>query len=338
MKSALRISLLTLMLVFFPQLAMGVEKELALTRAVAAKEQAFDHPDPAKWQEAFDRFLEADTLDPSADTKYELAFIAVQLNQGDLAVSYYEDAIALGLSGSALEKGRSFLNKKTTTIARLMLRGKNGFHVQIRGIDRGTLPLEKPLVVYAGTTEFVIVDASGRRVAQRTVYVPTGQTEHVDLDPVPQVISKTVALEFPRPESIDTLPHVSTPSVGAWLLGTGSGLLLASALSVPLTSLKISSKRDQLADACDVPARNPDGCPVTKRGRYDEAIELANDIARWKTVRTVAWVGIGVGFSSAALGLLLVTKANRTPRTKRVVAIWPTTEPNLAALNCRVEF
>src|SRR5512145_695024 len=142
-----------------PLAALAGAPEAALTRAVAAKEVALDYPEPGNWQVAFERFLEADAVESSPDTKYELGFAASQLRQEDLAVTYYEQACDLGLSGPGRSKAEAFLAQQRPLMARLLIQGPPGMKVRVRGIQRGTLPLGAPLILLAGETQIELVEA-----------------------------------------------------------------------------------------------------------------------------------------------------------------------------------
>ncbi|HEY2410201.1 MAG TPA: hypothetical protein VGI10_29555, partial [Polyangiaceae bacterium] len=57
--------------------------DAALRRAVAAKELALDHDEPAAWLETLRAFQDADTIHSTPETKYELGSAAAHLKQAD---------------------------------------------------------------------------------------------------------------------------------------------------------------------------------------------------------------------------------------------------------------
>ncbi len=100
--------------------------DAAMARAAAAKENALDENDPARWEEALRLFREADAIRASKESKYEIASAAAWLKQDDLACEAYEGAIALGLDGPAKVKANTFLTEHAPKVARLRLRGPAG--------------------------------------------------------------------------------------------------------------------------------------------------------------------------------------------------------------------
>jgi hypothetical protein len=303
--------------------ALSDTREEILTRAVVAKELALDQPDRTNWQDAYVRFLEADALEASSDVKYELGFIAAQLNQDDLAVSYYEDALGLGLDGPARDKAVAFVSRLGPVMARLQVRGDNGIRVRIGGIERGTLPLPRPIVILPGATQLEIIDTNRSLVTVRPLSLVAGKTETLDLTVAANATTSSSAPASLPPRSLtayDAAPTQTRQVAGRWLLGAGVVLTLASAAIVPLSTWKIGQKRDQLAEVCDSPSNDPNGCQAAKAGHYDEARGLAGDIADWRTVRALGWTGLGIGAASAAVGLVMITsKSTDSGRVGRMV-------------------
>lgn len=304
-----------------PLAALAGAPEAALTRAVAAKEVALDYPEPGNWQVAFERFLEADAVESSPDTKYELGFAASQLRQDDLAVSYYEQACDAGLTGPGRSKAEAFLAQQRPLMARLLVKGLPGMRVRVRGIERGTLPLAAPIILLAGETQLELVEASGM-VEHRMIGLLAGKVSVLDLN---QTHTAGQALQQTLPAASRDTPVAWSPRVqfvptddlrqpegdySKWFLGLGLGLALGSALILPVSYAKLGSKRRELSDACEVASSTINGCAAAKPGRYETALELAADIARWRTLRAVSWTALGVGAASAGFGLARVISAN----------------------------
>jgi hypothetical protein len=161
-----RSALVALMLTMLSVAAFADQYDALLTRAIAAKERAREVNDPASWVEASRLFQQADQLRPSAETKYELAYAAEQLQQEDWAVELYEVALEQGLSGRAREHAQDFVTRLAPSMARLELRGDAETMVSIAGLVRATLPTRRPIVVFAGRTTLEIRDARGPSVGE----------------------------------------------------------------------------------------------------------------------------------------------------------------------------
>jgi hypothetical protein len=327
-----------------PSSAYADAHDAALGRAVAAKEAALDRPGPETWQEAYQRFLEADAIEASADTKYELGTISLQLKQDDLAVSYFEDALSLDLSEPARNKALVLLSQLAPAMARIEVSGAQGTRLRIRGLHRGTLPLAKPIVTSSGFTEVEVVDSNGVRLNTHSLSLAPGETKVLHLDPVPNEIGTQVAPPPTVPIRISSAGpsgHYSNDSVrstGIWMASAGLGLLVSSALFLPMSYSMLGSKRESLRNACDVPSNARDGCQNSRPGRYDEALALADDISRWKTVRAVAWTGVAIGAASAVFGYTLTTgKRSATVRQDRV-QLTPTADQRSLVFQCKIAF
>jgi hypothetical protein len=332
-----------------PTPALADAYEAALMRAATAKESAMEDPAPTRWQLAFEYFLEADGMAPSAETKYELGLLAAQLRQDDLAVEYYEASLALNLTEPARSKALGFVDKNGLRMARLLVRGSRGNRVRVRGIARGTLPLDRPLVVLAGDAVVEVVEPTRSVADSRTVTLSAGATTEVDwnsqgarraatepVEPQTRLESSTRPL---RPMRTMTAP-LTTPSggspqmaldqgspgraAGRWVLGAGVGLLLSSGAMVAVSAIKLSEQRRQLREACDEPLPGAtDGCAHARPGKYEDALGIADGIARWQFVQGAAWVGVGVGALGSALGWALLTR--HSPSRKTAVRWVPAT-------------
>ena len=338
--------------------------DAALTRAVAAKELAMDHPDPTKWQTAFERFLEADGLGPSAEMKYELGFIAAQMRQEDLAVEYYEASLDLGLTGPAREKAKRYVEEHGSSMARLLVHGPDGGRVRVRGIERGRLPLVRPLVVFAGDTQVDVKTSSRTATASRTISLQAGRITEVDWG------ADDLARAIPTPPASPAQLHLVSPprrdvpgaavaslaletaaaetrtdkgsggrAAGSWVLGSGVGVLLSSGIMAAVSMTKLSQRRKQLHDACEEPLPgSDDGCKNAQPGRYYEALGLADDIARWRTVQSVAWIAMGVGALGSAVGWAMLSRKSTAGQSVARFVPTPAIGQRAAFLTCRIAF
>lgn len=115
----------------------------ALLRAVVAKEQALDSNLTADWEQALLRFKQADAIQGTVESKYEIGVVAARLGYDDIAVEAYEIALELGLAGTAQAKARSFVTTHAPRMARLNIRGPDGAQVFVNGVERARLPLAR---------------------------------------------------------------------------------------------------------------------------------------------------------------------------------------------------
>ncbi len=291
--------------------------EAAFAHAIAAKERALDSNDPAAWDEALERLRRADALRETKECKYELAQAAARLRQQDLAFEAFESSLALGLEGSAAEKARAFLTKHGQSLGRLNILGPQGTTVRIANRHRGTLPLAKPLVVFAGETAVEL--SLGSRSVTRTARIASGIETFLDAR---LAFAKTPEQPKPTPRlppddpvagPETTSPHPASP----WLLGAGIGVAATGAVTVILSSVTISSRRDDLKSHCEIPDGS-DGCRFAQPALRDSAQSDVDALATWKGVRVAGWIGVGVGVGLGSLGLLLPRSQDPKPTAGRL--------------------
>lgn len=309
----------------------------ALTRAIAAKERALDVNEPPRWEEALRLFQEAAALRYTRESTYEIGFAAERLARQDLAVEAYEAAIDLGLVGAPRARAQAFVAGNAAGLARLALRGPSGTRVRVAGVDRGRLPLNRPLVLFPGDIRIDLIDASGapasigvhlqaghldvldlartppatvtpERVEQRPPPPPPPPPAVVPVEPPPRPPLPTRAA--PEPEGLPPLPEPPAPDAGAeasmrgwWLASAGVVVAAVAVALIPISSGRITDDRTALASECATPVLN-DTC-MALNGHREAAQSLSDSIATWKAVRTGAWVGIGVGLATVGAGLIL---------------------------------
>jgi hypothetical protein len=314
----------------------------ALTRAIAAKERALDVNEPPRWEEALRLFQEAAALRTTRECMYEIGVAAERLARKDLAVEAYEAAIDLGLVGAPRARAEAFVAANAAGLARLALRGPTGTRVRIAGVDRGRLPLNRPLVLFPGDIRIDLVDAAGTP-ATVGVHVQAGHLDVLDLARTPPVTVTPERAEerpppppppavkvapadaaatpgapvgpAPAPESEGMHPLTEAPAApprdaaadastrGWWLAGVGVVLTAAAVALIPVSSGRVDDNRKALASEC-VDAVVNDTC-MAMAGHRDAAQSYSDAIATWKAVRTGAWVGVGVGLVTAGAGLIL---------------------------------
>ena len=275
----------------------------ALTRAIAAKERALDVNDPPRWEEALRLFQEAAALRATREAAYEIGFAAERLSRTDLAVESYEAAIALGLSGPPSARAGAFVAAHAPALARLEVRGSPGVRLSIAGVERGRLPLPRPLVLFPGEGEIQVAETGGR-TSTVTVHLEAGKNDVLDLaaGPPPEPLSRTKA---PNAPAAPPAPEARKTSAAAWsLIVSGLAVAVAAAVFAPVSQGKIDDNRTMLAATCNA-APVDDVCAIAMNGKRDAAQSSENAIATWKAVRVGAWIGLGVGAAAAVTGVVL---------------------------------
>jgi len=300
----------------------------ALTRAIAAKERALDVNEPPRWEETLRLFQEAAALRATRECAYEIGVAAERLSRHDLAVEGYETALDLGLAGPPRARAQTFVAAHAAVMARLDIRGPAGRIIYVAGVQRGRLPLQRPLVLFPGEARLEVIDAAGASTSV-TVYLRSGQREAIDLDrppasatppappsarsgPPPQAAApETPPASEPvtnAPPAGDAGAHaaeraVDVPTRGWWIAGVGAAVTVAAVVMLPVSSARLDTQRAALADKCVDMLKN-DTC-TAMIGEGPAAQSLSDSIATWKAIRTGAKVGIGVGAALVAGGLLL---------------------------------
>jgi hypothetical protein len=322
----------------------------ALTRAIAAKERAMDVNEPPRWEEALRLFQEAAALRTTRECMYEIGVAAERLARQDLAVEAYEAAADLGLVGAPRARAEAFVAAHAAGLARLALRGPAGTRVRVAGVDRGRLPLNRPLVLFPGDIRIDLVDAAGTP-ASIGVRLQAGHLDVLDLARTPPTVVMPEKMDArppppppapppavrvappeptprppvapsPEPEALQPLSEPPAPpprdaeadvSTRGWLLASAGVVVAVVAVAlIPISSKRIDDNRDSLAGVCATPVMN-DTCTAMS-GRKDEAQSFSDSIATWKAVRTGAWVGVGVGLATVGAGLIL-RYHDQTPAT-----------------------
>jgi len=306
----------------------------ALTRAIAAKERALDVNEPPRWEEALRLFQEAAALRDTRECAYEIGVAAERLSRHDLAVEAYEAAVDLGLIGPPRTRAQTFVSAHASVMARLTVRGPAGRVVNVAGVRRGRLPLQRPLVLFPGEVRLEIA-GPGDTINSVTIRLRGGQLEVLDLDrqtpaakppvaeanpPAPPPVAPRPAAEGdtdllplpPRPAdgrpaangpTSPDRPEVDVSSRGIWIAGIGATIAIAAAILLTVSSSKIQSDRDALPAKCYTAVVN-DAC-LAQPMEGPVVQSLVDSIATWKAIRTGAYVGLGVGAAALAGGILL---------------------------------
>ncbi|HEY4157184.1 MAG TPA: hypothetical protein VGM29_03770 [Polyangiaceae bacterium] len=308
--------------------------DAALRRAVAAKELALDHDEPAAWLETLRAFQDADAIHSTPETKYELGGAAAHLKQADLAVESYEAAVALGLQGAALSHAQEYLAQNAANMAHVSLRGSAGAEVRVDGAPRGRLPLARPLTVFAGAVKLEVVELDGTRQA-RALTLRAQETQELDLsvgplaaNAAPPSATNSTANAAPPSATNSTPAQSATPSapIAGWvLLVSGGAVLTAGVVLLPVAQGKLGDARGELAGLCLVRAGS-DACTTPQTGQRDAAQSQVDRIATWKAWRAGAWAGVGTGAALATTGLLLVLGRHEDRPSAQVGVVSTNTE------------
>jgi hypothetical protein len=300
----------------------------ALTRAIAAKERALDVNEPPRWEEALHLFQEATALRATREAAYEIGFAAERLSRTDLAVESYEAAIALGLSGPPSARAGAFVAAHAPALARLEVRGPPGARLSIAGVERGRLPLPRPLVLFPGEGEIQVAETGGR-TSTVTFHLEAGKNDVLDLaaglpgEPLSRAKPPIAPAAPPAPEPRKT-------SAAAWsLIVSGLAVAVAAAVFVPVSQGKIDDNRTTLAATCNAPPVD-DVCATAMNGKRDAAQSSENAIATWKAVRVGAWIGFGVGAAAAVTGAVLKLSGGGTPQVTALVVPAGDRRPTIA--------
>jgi hypothetical protein len=309
--------------------ALADAYDATLARAIAAKERALDTNDPASWEDALALFQQADRIRSTKETKYELGSAAARLRQDDLAVEAFESALALGLEGGARDKARAFVDEHDAQMGRLEIAGPEGGEIYVGTRLRGTLPLGRPLVVFAGKSRLRVV--LGAREARIEISVTAGQTQQVDFAPrfadtaepePPPGPLPAPPPPAPAPQPVDPGPEPESNALGwALAIGGGAAALVGTGLVIG-SSATIDSRRERLADLCAVP-NGTDECTTAQPGKRADAQSEVDAIATWKAVRIGGWVGLGAGVAVAATGIILLAGGSK-PRESAQWTVVPT--------------
>ncbi|HEY7371510.1 MAG TPA: hypothetical protein VIF57_04975, partial [Polyangia bacterium] len=239
--------------------------------------------------------------------------------------------------GPPRTRAQTFVAAHASVMARLTVRGPAGRVVNVAGVRRGRLPLQRPLVLFPGEVRLEVA-GPGDTINSVTIRLRGGQVEVLDLDkqapaarppvaessaptpppvaarPPPEGDTDLLPLPPPGPPGSDgssprngpappDRPEVDVSSRGIWIAGIGATIAIAAAILLPVSSSHIQSDRDALPDLCYSPVVN-DAC-LANPDKGSAAQSLVDSIATWKAIRTGAFVGLGVGLAALAGGIIL---------------------------------
>lgn len=282
-----------------PGAALADAYDAAMAQAAVAKEKALDSGNPADWEAALEGFLDAAAIRPTKEAAYEIGTAATKVMADDLAVQWFEEGLALGLDGPAADKAREFVAGHVTKMARLDVRGAAGGAVFVNKRRRGTLPLAKPIVVFAGKVSLRVTQ--GASTLDRELTLSEGELRHVELD------EPKVTPPPPPPPSKPSPPPPEIPSNALrWtLIAGGASLAVASGVLLVVSIRTVNERRESLGEACKTyRSDDPDLCAVAWDAQTREwAQEDSNLIKTFRPLRTVSAIGLGVGLVAVGVGL-----------------------------------
>jgi hypothetical protein len=243
------------------------------------------------------------------------------------------------LTGPARVKATEFVTEHAAKTAHLQVTDPSGAEISVNGVRRSTLPLARPLVVFAGDAMLEL--AVGDERVSRRVNLSPGERTTVDLSPArapaepaaPETPSAGPAPPAPRPAESPAIPGHSTgdfavPSRNshgaAWLLmGLGATVTVLGAAVVPISNGRIDDARGGLAQSCQR-LSGPDACVTPHAGRVQEAQDQVDTIATWKALRTGAWISLGAGVVTLVTGIALRARSGgaRTATTRAADRGW----------------
>jgi hypothetical protein len=216
-------------------------------------------------------------------------------------------------------------------MAELSLEGPAGAELLVTDRRRGTLPMDRPLVLFAGEVLLRVRLPDGQWGEHR-FRLEAGESKRFHLKPPspkpapsPPVSSagtpSTSAAETPSAAaSAPTLataaqetPDSDGSATATFLFWSGLGLTVASAVSLPLFGSRLHSARRDLREHC--PAPSGDNCPEAPARDRKAAQDAVDSIETYKAARTTGRVGVGVGAALAITGLSISWSSNEGAST-----------------------
>jgi hypothetical protein len=205
----------------------------------------------------------------------------------------------------------AFVAAHAPALARLEVRGPAGTRLSVASVERGRLPLPRPLVLFPGEIEIEVVDVDGHMSTVPT-HLEAGRSDFLDLSAGAGTGTSPRTLAAKLPET-PAAPEPGRTSATAWpLIVGGAAVAVAAAVLIPVSQGRIDDNRSTLAATCNAPPVN-DVCATAMNGKQGAAQSSEDAIATWKAARLGAWIGLGVGAAAAVTGLVLKLAEGGTP-------------------------
>jgi hypothetical protein len=293
-----------LAIVLFAGVAHADAYDAAMAQAAIAKEKALDSGNPIDWNDALDKFIAADAIKPTRESKFEIAVAASKVKADDLAVEAFEAAIALGLEGTAKTKADEFLNDNVAKMVRLTIVAPAGATVMVGDRKRTNKP-----VVFAGPIR-VRVTHEGKTVEKNVTFEPGAGNVDVTSDfapppPPPPPPEKKI----PPPPIRDEVKPVSHTVDWALIVG-GTTLAIAGGVTWAIATKTVSARRESLASVChDYRQDDPELCWHANNPEDQAWAQEDSDMLRtWRPMRVVGAMGAGVGLVVAGIGVIRLSR------------------------------
>jgi hypothetical protein len=244
--------------------------------------QGVDAFDRGEWERARQYFHQAYQLVPAPTLAIREADALVKLARLVEAKAVYERIAKLPIDNDsprafreAVERAGIELQDLEHTVPRLTVRfrpgPRAGARVLIDELVRHPSQLDQPLLLDPGNHHLEVYGAHNQRILDRNVVLRRGQHEVV-----------VAVFDDPPTEAPSTQRTIGWASIAVGGAGTAVGVA---------TGLLAAKRRDSLDERC-----MGDVCPESAQGEHDT----------YRSLRTVSFVGYGVGLLGVGLGATLL--------------------------------
>ncbi len=265
---------------FLGSTARADEYDVALLRAVAAKERALDSGHEVDWERALAEFEALAALRRTREAEYEIGFCATELGRIEVAVAAYRAALELGLGGRAAERARAYL-----------------------GAHPGAAPPPAAPAPPASSAE----PPGAAPAPVRSVAAPVTPARSATAPVAPPSSAATPPLTSPSvaaPPALAPEPDRQGAAAGPALMAVGAGFMLGGAVLAASASRSLEDHRDALPLYCEI-RQGSDRCVNVFPGASETAQREVNAIATQKAIRAGAFAGVAIGVTTGITGIIL---------------------------------
>ena len=262
--------------------------------------QGVDAFDRGDWERARQYFHQAYQIVPAPTLAIWEADALVKLARLVEAKAAYERIAKLPIDNDsprafreAVERAGIELQDLEHAVPRITVKvrpgPRAGARVLIDGLGIRPSQLDHPLLLDPGNHHLEVYGAQNQRILDRNVVLRRGQHEVV-----------VAVLDDPAPAAPSTQPTIGWTSIAVGGAGTAVGIA---------TALLAANRRDSLDERC-----TGDVCPEAAQGELDT----------YRSLRTVSFVGYGVGLLGVGLGatLLLTSSGDNASDERESVRPW----------------
>ena len=204
-----------------------------------------------------------------------------------------------------------------------------GTRLSVAGVERGRLPLQRPLVLFPGEIEIEVVDVGGH-TATVTAHLEAGRSDVLDI-PAGSRAEESPRGLAPRVSETPTAPAPGKTSAAAWpLIVGGAAVAVAAAVLIPVSQGRIDDNRSTLAATCNAPPVD-DVCATAMNGKREAAQSAEDALATWKAARIGAWIELGVGAAAAIREVLLKVRGGGPPHVTALLVPEANGRPTIAS-------